>query len=475
MSVNERFNGVLRINPANPRYFTDDSGKAVYLTGSHTWAVMLDIWLENEEHHSMDYDGFLQMMEDNNHNFLRFWQYGQNTKTRLCNNIFSLFDPMPYERTGPGLAKDGRPKFDLTKFNQVYFNRLRERMVKASEKGVYVSIMMFEAWAIKWANEDTDPWPYYTYHQGNNINQITDNPVLENGRAWDVFSLHCPQILEHQKAFIRKVIDMVNDLDNVMYEVCNEIPHRKEAMEWQEYLCAYIKEYEKSKPKQHMVGITAEGGEQDNEELFKTNADWISPSNGQLFEYRYNPPAADGTKVILNDTDHLWGHGSEVGWIWKSFTRGMNVLFMDPWEPIPGDMQLWQDGDITMNQRYYYAWDPMRRNLGYTRNVSLSYDMNRCVPHNELCTSTYCLAHPGYQYVCFFPAGGTEGLDLKGTEGIFQVEWLNTATGVVFKGQPVEGGLRATLCAPFEGPSLLLMFKDRIQLPKRYEIYVAGK
>ena len=29
--------GPLRANPKNPRYFTDGSGKAIYLTGSHTW------------------------------------------------------------------------------------------------------------------------------------------------------------------------------------------------------------------------------------------------------------------------------------------------------------------------------------------------------------------------------------------------------------------------------------------------------
>ena len=461
MSVHERFNGVLRANPVNPRYFTDDSGGAIYLTGSHTWAVMLDMWPENEERHNMDYDAFIQMMEDNRHNFLRFWQYGQNTKSRHGDGIPVLYDPMPYERTGPGLARDGEPKFDLTKFNPMYFQRLRDRIVKAAERGIYASIMMFEAWTIKWAGEDGGSWQYCTYNPENNVNGITDNPVLENGRAWGVFSLHCPQILEYQKAFIRKVVDTVNDLDNVLYEVCNEVPDRSEAMEWQEHLCTYIREYEKSKPKQHMIGITAEGGEQVNEELFRTNADWISPSNGRLFEYRYNPPAADGSKVILNDTDHLWGHGCEVDWIWKSFTRGMNVLFMDPWEPFPEDTQWWKIGNITKNQRYYYAWDPMRRNLGYTREISLSYDMNRCVPHNELCTSTFCLADPGNQYVCYFPAGGAEGIDLSGTKGMFQIEWLNPMTGVLFKGEPVEGGTRAELSAPFEGPSVLLLFKHR--------------
>lgn len=34
--------GPLRVNPANPRYFTDGSGRAIYLTGSHTWSDFMD-------------------------------------------------------------------------------------------------------------------------------------------------------------------------------------------------------------------------------------------------------------------------------------------------------------------------------------------------------------------------------------------------------------------------------------------------
>ena len=34
--------GPLRVHPDNPRYFTDGSGRAVYLTGAHTWNNLVD-------------------------------------------------------------------------------------------------------------------------------------------------------------------------------------------------------------------------------------------------------------------------------------------------------------------------------------------------------------------------------------------------------------------------------------------------
>ncbi|TFG67444.1 MAG: hypothetical protein E4H27_08990, partial [Anaerolineales bacterium] len=308
-------NGPLRHNPVNPRYFTDNSGQAIYLTGSHTWAVQQDMWLENEPRHATDYDGFLQMLADNGHNFLRFWQFALYTKNAPWNTVPTLFDPLPFERTGPGLAKDGLPKFDLTKPSQAYFDRLRARIERASALGIYTSIMLFEAWALKWATPAQQPWNYHVFNPENNINNITDQPQVTDGlypgNYTGIFSLDCPQILEYQKLFIRKVVDTVNDLDNVLYEICNEVPNTPQAMAWMRYLCQYVREVEASKPKQHMIGITAEGGDQVPETLFASSADWISPASSRGFEYRYNPPPASGEKVILNDTDHLWGHGCE--------------------------------------------------------------------------------------------------------------------------------------------------------------------
>jgi hypothetical protein len=34
--------GPLRVHPTNPRYFTDDTGRALILTGSHTWQNLQD-------------------------------------------------------------------------------------------------------------------------------------------------------------------------------------------------------------------------------------------------------------------------------------------------------------------------------------------------------------------------------------------------------------------------------------------------
>ena len=44
------------------------------------------------------------------------------------------YAPQPFVRSGPGTALDGKPKFDLTRLDQAYFDRLRSRVVEAGSR-----------------------------------------------------------------------------------------------------------------------------------------------------------------------------------------------------------------------------------------------------------------------------------------------------------------------------------------------------
>ena len=50
--------GLLHVHPENPRYFTDGSGRAIYLTGSHTWMNLQDASLDGRPM-ALDYAAFL--------------------------------------------------------------------------------------------------------------------------------------------------------------------------------------------------------------------------------------------------------------------------------------------------------------------------------------------------------------------------------------------------------------------------------
>jgi hypothetical protein len=178
--------------------------------------------------------------------------------------------------------------------------------------------------------------------------------------------------------------------------------------------------------------------------LFESPADWISPNPEG--GYRDNPPPADGSKVILTDTDHLWGIGGNTEWIWNSFLRGLNPLFMDPY-----------DCDV-LARSCDTAWmNSMRRGLGYTRTIADKLDLNSMLPAPEIASSSYCLASSGKEYLVYLADTTQVDLDLTDAPGTFQAEWFNTDTGVFSQAGDIGGGDRITLKSPLGNNAVLLL------------------
>ena len=99
LSTFKEFQGPLRKNPSNPWYFTDDSGKAVYLTGSHTWANFQELLADGGP--AFDYTAYLDFMQEYNHNFIRLWMWEQAERA-------SVSPKRPRRQVRPGLPKPTR-------------------------------------------------------------------------------------------------------------------------------------------------------------------------------------------------------------------------------------------------------------------------------------------------------------------------------------------------------------------------------
>ena len=158
--------GPLRVHPTNPRYWTDDSGRAIYLTGSNTWNNLQDIWTTDPPR-AFDYEGYLDFMQRYNHNHIRLWRWEMPKYRYEETDLFGYSQPHPWPRTGPGTAQDGKPKFDLQRFDSDYFTRLRSRTLAAQQRGIYVSIVLFEGHAMRGTIYG---WETHPLHSDNNIN-----------------------------------------------------------------------------------------------------------------------------------------------------------------------------------------------------------------------------------------------------------------------------------------------------------------
>jgi len=459
----------LSVLASNPRYFTADGESAVYLTGSHTWANLQDIGLKDTS--PFPYQEYLDFMHASNHNFMRLWMFEQPERACWTNSII-YFDPLPWARTGPGEAADGKPKFDLASWNEAYFERMRQRIIKAGETGIYCAVMLFQGWSLAVNDRGLDPWVVHPFNASNNINGV-DVPY----HGWDnetdpsLHSLHNPKVIAHQEAYVRKVIDTVNDLDNVLYEIINE----GGSLGWQVHMVDFIHAVERQKVKKHPVGITSGTPYLRNAPIVASSTDWYSPVNQPNWwdrgnvpyveDYRQNPPVADGRKVSITDTDHLWGHGGNHIWVWKSFTRGHNPIFMDPWWSLylgsTEEIAAWSfTGGVSKDRRDYPDWAPTRQAMGDTRRYADRMDLAKMLPRPDLCSTRYCLANPGEEYLVYLPEGGLVTLDLCSApaRSRFDVEWFLPWVQTTFPGaRPLEGGDYAVTTAPFTGDAVLYL------------------
>jgi hypothetical protein len=399
---------------------------------------------------AFDYRKYLDFLETNNHNFFRLWTWEQSRWTLETADDNYWFNPEgPYVRTGPGNALDGKAKWDLTRFDQAYFDRMRQRVVEAGQRGMYVSIMLFDGWSVV-SNQSpalNNPWKGHPYNAANNVNGINGD-VNGDANGREVHTLATPAVTALQEAYIKKVIDTLNDLDNVLYEIANEAPN--ESTEWQYHLVDFIHAYEGGKPKQHPVGMTGRF-EWSVNDLLNSGAEWISPGGSA---YMWNPPAADGRAVVIVDTDHLWGIGGDYMWVWKSFTRGLNPIFMDGYDGA---------GYGVGGQGFNFSdptWVKLRANMGYTRAYAEQVNLAAMTPQPSRCSTGYCLANPNgpnAEFIVFQPENGAFTVNLGGLSGSFAVEWLNPENGSKTAGAAVTGGATVTFTPPFNNGAVIYL------------------
>jgi len=434
--------GPLKQHPQNPRYFADAEGNPVYLVGSHTWSNFQDFSMEGDP--PFDYDRYIAFMVEHHFNFMRFWSW-EHAAWATWTSEKPIVDPMPYVRVGNQPALDGKPKFDLTKFNQAYFDRMRARILKAREKGIYASIMLFQAFSGVWPKGGkshlNNAFAGHYYNVENNIQKLDGDK--NNDKMLDIDD---QEVRKYQVAYIKKVIDTVWDLDNVLYEVINEGGN----VNWDAFVIKTVKDHEKAKGQSHPIGITGHGNET-LQQMLASEADWISPGawdDPSMKNVHTEPPTSDGRKVSVLDTDHMWGHGIDYRWVWKTFLRGHSVLFMDPWDPLPA----WHTPEVNRpdHPNYILGRKAMKQTALWAGRINLA----TMQPDSSLSENSFCLADPGKEYLIYVDGSKIE-LDMTELPGEFSAEWIHLTSGMIAPDKPATGGGKVMFRNPFTGEGIL--------------------
>lgn len=408
---------------SNWYFFSDEAGRPVVFTGSHTWGRRREnkVWV-SDGWDLNKFNKYLDFLEHWHHNYIRLWMWEQEGTVNI------------WEKT-----TDGR--FDLNKLNQAFFDRTESFVDAAKRRGMYLGVMLFQGWSGTCPASIPD-WPRHPMHKDNNVNGIDGDP---DGKTFGnkVHSLENPKIVTFQEAYVRKMVDTLSGYDNILWEIGNE--PIESSIPWKAHMVQFIRDYEKQKPKQHLI-LTGTGNGVGNDSVRETKSDTFSPCVVTKWAslddpFIGNPPIPDQELriPIILDNDHLGNHFlrftalNQRNWTWKSFTRGNHPIHMDcydvfwdgehatPNHPIAG---------VATNPHY----DPQRKSLGDVQLFTKRLDLANIRPVSDpsVCSTTFCLVNPGREYLAYQP--DTDGdITLALPRGNYRVETFDAISNEIAK------------------------------------------
>ena len=201
-----------------------------------------------------------------------------------------------------------------------------------------------------------------------------------------------------QDAYVKKMIDTLNDLPNVLWIVSQEAP--ADSKWWNSHLIALARSYEAGKPLQHPIGYGVPDDSERCRPILNSDADWIAPAA------RISPTTTCGSghpscKVNINDSDHsyfgIWNDSPQINrnYFWINFTQGNQTLFMDPYvvyyprenrnlcpSPVHG---IGSEPDA--------RWQNVRDTMGYIRDYADRLNLAAMTPQGKLSSTGHVLAN----------------------------------------------------------------------------------
>jgi hypothetical protein len=429
----------IRLHPDNPHYFLFRGEPAVLITsGEHYGAVL---------NGDFDYVAYLDEIQRCGFNQTRTFSgtYREVPGSFDIPNNTLAPDPKryvsPWMRSETPGSADGGNKFDLTRWNDAYFARLKDFVTEASKRGIVVEYVFFCVFY-----EDV-LWEMNPMNAKNNINGIGD--VAKE----DAYQLSQTALLNVQLAFVRKAVRELKDFDNVYFEGMNEPDCKDIPMDWQHRITGEIAASEGALPKRHLIAQGIGNGapviDDPNPAVGVFNFHYAWPPNAVAKHYHLNRALAfdeSGFRGI-----HDAPYRTEA---WEYFLAGGSVY---------SQLDYSYSTDHPAGTKEITEGTPggggreLRRQLGILKDFLYRFDFVRMGPDRSVIaselpekTSAYALAEAGKAYAIYLRGDNLPAaVSLSLPTGQYAAEWLDPLTGGIVLEQAVDhAGGAATLALP---------------------------
>lgn len=259
-------NSPIAVCPGNPHYLFYKGKPLVLITSDHHYGAVID--------KDFDYVKYLNYLAGNGMNLTRIYPGGmfETPDKYLPGNPLGPRPGrqlLPWAKSAqaganPLLAEPGQPsyRYDLNKWNQEYFDRLKDFVGFAKKKDIIVEIPFFNGMY-------NDCWPLMAMNHENNIQNAGQYEDKECG-LFTSTDVRNKDVIKYQKAYIKKITSELNEFDNLIYDICDEpslqglpggsvlfLPD-SQVVPWIEEMKEAFLQAEESLPKKHLLGQTVQ-------------------------------------------------------------------------------------------------------------------------------------------------------------------------------------------------------------------------
>ena len=438
----------LALHPENPHYFLWRGRPAVLITSAEHYGAVMNL--------DFDYRRYLDTLAAEGMNYTRVFsgayvepqgafKIERNTLAPAAGRFLA-----PWARGAQPGYPNGGNKFDLTRWDDAYFARLKDFISYAASRDVVVELTIF------CPMYEEVQWSLSPMNAANNVNGV--GAVGRN----DVYTLKDQPLRAVQEALTRKLVTELNGFENLFFEIANEPYFGGITIPWQHRIADVIVDTERTLPAKHLIA----------QNIANKTATIADPHPAvSIFNFHYAaPPDAVGTNYALN---RVIGD-DETGF------RGTSddVYRTEGWEFIIAGGALYNNLDYSFAAGHedgtfaYPSTQPgggsraLRRQLRILGDFIRSFDFIRMTPDNTAIKggvpaggSARALVEPGRAAAIYLRKrlpGNKPGetaapdttvsapLQVDLPEGDWLAEWIDPLTGAIARRETVPGsGVRA--------------------------------
>ena len=409
----------LALHPTNPHYFIYQGKPAILVTsGEHYGAVL---------NKGFDFITYLDELKSNGLNLTRTFSGSYHEPGNAFNISNNTLAPTsekficPWVRSSEPGFKSGGNKFDLDKWDENYFIRLKSFISAAQQRGIIVEFTLFCPFY-----EDSQ-WLLSPMNAINNINGVgaverTDAYTLDKNGG----------LLKVQEKMVQKIVNELKEFDNIIYEICNEPYFGGVTLEWQQHIAAIISTTESLFSAKHLISQNIANGKSKIENPFAEvsvfNFHYAMPPSAVAMNYNLDKVIGDNETGFRGNTDSAYRMEA-----WRFILAGGGLYNNLDYS--------FATGHETGNYKYPSTQPgggskALRKQLGYLKHFIERFDFINMRPDSTTITGglpanaiAQVLSENGKQYAIYIYRGEKANLELVLPAGIYEIEWLDTLTG----------------------------------------------